>query len=92
MDLDAARDIAIIVMAIGATLASLAVLIAALIMIGVLRTISREAMPVLKSAGDTMNTVRGTTKFVADVVIRPVVAVAVAVRVIARFVQVVARR
>ncbi len=71
-----ARDIAIIVVAVESIVIGilLAVLIVQVILL--IRMLREEVIPILNSTQETVGTVRGTTAFVSDHLVQPVVKVA----------------
>lgn len=88
----AARDVAIIILAvesiiIGALLAFLIFQVQALV-----RLLEEEIKPILDSVNETASTVRGTTSFVSDTVVSPVMRVAGLVSAIRRIADVLMRR
>ena len=88
----AARDVAIIILAvesiiIGALLAFLIFQVQALV-----RLLQEEIKPILDSVNETASTVRGTTNFVSDTVVAPVMRVAGLVSAIRRITDVLMRR
>jgi hypothetical protein len=88
----AARDVAIIILAvesiiIGALLAFLIFQVQALV-----RLLREEVQPILDSVNETASTVRGTTTFVSDTVVSPVVRVAGLISAVRRIVDVLVRR
>jgi hypothetical protein len=88
----AARDVAIIILAvesiiIGALLAFLIFQVQALV-----RLLREEVQPILDSVNETASTVRGTTTFVSDTVVSPVVRVAGLISAVRRIVDVLMRR
>jgi amino acid permease len=68
MDLQSARDLAIVCLAVAAFLVTLLVLLWRLI-----RVLQREIRPVLTNLQQTANTVRGTTEFVSDSFVSPLI-------------------
>jgi hypothetical protein len=88
----AARDVAIIILAvesiiIGALLAFLIFQVQALV-----RLLREEIQPILDSVNETASTVRGTTTFVSDTVVSPVMRVAGLVSAVRRIADVLMRR
>jgi len=87
-----ARDVAIIILAlesiiIGALLVVLIIQIQALV-----RLLNEEIRPILDSVNETASTVRGTTTFVSDTVVSPVMRVAGLVSALRRVVDVLTRQ
>jgi hypothetical protein len=86
------RDIAIIVLA----LETIAVNVILILLILEIRSLSRmlreNVSPILKSADETVRTVRGTSVFVSDNVVTPVVRVSSFVAGVSEALRVIARR
>ncbi len=87
-----ARDVAIIILAvesivIGALLVVLIIQIQALV-----RLLQDEIQPILDSVNETASTVRGTTTFVSDTVVSPVMRVAGLVSALRRVIDVLTRK
>ena len=87
-----ARDVAIIILAlesiiIGILLAFLILQVRALV-----RFLREEIQPILDSVNETTSTVRGTTAFVSDTVVRPVMRVAGLISALRRITDLLTRR
>ncbi len=92
------RDISIIILA----LESIVMLLLLIVVIGMLwwliRTLERKITPLLESAnetvntlGETVNTVRGTTAFVSDTVVSPIIEMRSYVHGVRRAIQILTR-
>ena len=71
MGLSEIRDIAVIVLAFVSALMAFSVLFLVLSVVRLAGTIQEEIKPLLRSLTETSNTVKGTTQFVSDAVVRP---------------------
>ncbi len=71
MGLSEIRDIAVILLAFISALMAFSVLFLVLAVVRMAGTIQEEIRPLLKSLTETSNTVKGTTQFVSEAVIRP---------------------
>lgn len=71
MGLSEIRDIAVIVLALISALMAFSVIFLVLAVVRLAGTIQEEIRPLLKSLTETSNTVKGTTQFVSDAVVRP---------------------
>lgn len=71
MGLSEIRDIAVIVLAFISALMAFSVLFLVLAMVRLAGTLQEEIRPLLKSLTETSNTVKGTTQFVSEAVVRP---------------------
>jgi hypothetical protein len=90
--LAAARDVAIILLAI-VSLAIGALLIVLLLQLqSLIRLLREEVTPILSSAQETMGTVRGTTAVVSEYVVSPVAQVASVVAGIRQTLEMLGRR
>ncbi|MGE5138189.1 MAG: hypothetical protein ACM3JD_01895 [Rudaea sp.] len=69
------RDIAIIVLAVETIVIGIFLLILVLEIRNLAKMLNNEIKPILESADETVRTVRGTTTFVSENVITPVVRV-----------------
>ncbi len=67
------RDIVIIALALGSCLFSIAFLIMLVMIIRLVNMLEFEIKPILQQTSDTLATVRGTTTFVSQNVVKPVV-------------------
>ena len=65
------RDIAVILLAIVSLIMALSLLLMVLAVTRLAGTIQQEIQPLLRSLIETINTVKGTTQFVSDAVVRP---------------------
>jgi len=70
------RDIAIIVLAFETLVVIFFLGVVTVLLIYVILTLEREIKPVLNATGETIHTVRGTTAFVSDTVVSPIMQVA----------------
>ncbi len=68
MDLAGVRDIAVVVLAAVALVATLVMLITGMLVWRLLAAIRTDIAPIVQSARETVNTVRDTTELVSDVV------------------------
>jgi hypothetical protein len=68
-----ARDIAIIVLAFESIVVGVLLAILVIQVMRLVRLLREEVMPILRSTQDTVSTVRGTTDFMADHLVQPVV-------------------
>jgi len=68
-----ARDIAIIVLALESIVVGVLLAILVIQVMRLVRLLREEVMPILRSTQDTVSTVRGTTDFMADHLVQPVV-------------------
>ena len=73
MDLQSARDLAIVFLAVAAFLVTLLLAAMVVLLWRLIRVIQREITPVLTSLQQTANTVRGTTEFVSDSLVSPLI-------------------
>ena len=71
MGLSEIRDIAVILLAIVSLVMALSLLLMVLAVTRLAGTIQQEIQPLLRSLIETSNTVKGTTQFVSDAVVRP---------------------
>ncbi len=71
MGLSEIRDIAVIVLAFVSALMAFSVVFLVLAVVRLAGTIQEEIRPLLKSLTETSNTVKGTTQFVSEAVVRP---------------------
>jgi hypothetical protein len=70
------RDVSIIVLALVTIIIGLFLIILIFQLQSLIALLRDEVKPILESANDTANTVRGTTVFVSDAVVTPVIQVA----------------
>ncbi len=73
MDLAQARDLAIVFLAIEALVVTLLLGAVVVLLWRLIALIQRELKPVLASMRQTANTVRGTTEFVSDSFVSPMI-------------------
>jgi len=67
------RDIAIIVLALESLVIGFLLILLAIQIRGLAKMLEEEVKPILDSAQETVSTVRGTTSFVSDTLIVPLV-------------------
>jgi hypothetical protein len=67
------RDWAIIILAVESIVIGIALIALAIQMYSLIRLVRDEIKPMLESTNETANTVRGTTLFVSETVVSPVV-------------------
>ncbi len=70
------RDVAIIILALETLVVIFFLGVMTILLIYVLLTLEREIKPVLNAASETVYTVRGTTTFVSDTVVSPIMTAA----------------
>ena len=70
------RDIAIIVLAIESIIIGVVLVLTLLQLRSLTSLLQNEIAPMLESAGQTVNIVKGTADFVGDSVVRPVITMA----------------
>lgn len=70
------RDIAIIVLALESLVIGFLLILLAIQIRGLAKMLEEEVKPILDSANKTVSTVRGTTSFVSDTLITPLVGAA----------------
>ncbi len=87
-----ARDVAIIILALESII--IGILLAFLIwqVQALVRLLKEEIQPILDSVNETTSTVRGTTAFVSDTVVRPVMRVAGLISALRRITDLLTRR
>ena len=69
------RDVAIVLLALETLVIGALLAITLLQIRSLVRVLRDEVLPMLRSATDTVNTVKGTTRFVSDSVVHPIVQV-----------------
>ncbi len=69
------RDVAIIVLAVESILIGIALVFLVFQINSLIRLLKEEIKPLLDSANETASTMRGTTKFISDKVVNPVISV-----------------
>lgn len=67
------RDVAIILLAIESLVIGVLLILLIIQMRGLAKMLQEEVRPILESARDTATTVRGTTVFINDTLIRPLI-------------------
>ena len=67
------RDVAIILLAIESLVIGLLLILLIIQMRGLAKMLQEEIRPILESARDTATTVRGTTVFINDTLVRPLI-------------------
>jgi hypothetical protein len=87
-----ARDVAIIILAVESIIIGALLVFLIFQVQGLVRLLREEIRPILDSANETASTVRGTTAFVSDTVVSPVMRVAGLVSAGRRIVDVLTRR
>jgi len=70
------RDIAIIVLALESLVIGFLLILLAIQIRGLAKMLEEEVKPILDSASETVSTMRGTTTFVSDTLIAPLVGAA----------------
>ncbi len=70
------RDIAIIVLAVESLIVGALLIVLILQLRGLTRMLEEEVQPILESARETATTVRGTTVFVSDTFVKPLISAA----------------
>ncbi|MCU0510906.1 MAG: hypothetical protein MUC34_21655 [Anaerolineae bacterium] len=73
MGIVVARDLAIIVLALESIVVGVLLAILVIQVMRLVRLLREEVLPILRSTQDTVSTVRGTTDFMADHLVQPVV-------------------
>jgi hypothetical protein len=73
MDLQSARDVAIVFLALAGLVATLLLVVVVVLLWRLIRLLEREIRPVLANLQQTANTVRGTTEFVSDSFVSPLI-------------------
>ena len=73
MNIEYARDWAVIVLAALALVQSLLVIVLVAVLVNVSLTLKRGVIPILDSVRHTVDNVRGTSTFVSNTVVKPVV-------------------
>ncbi len=74
--LEAARDVAIILLAVMSLVVGVLLVILLLQLQSLIRLLQEEVRPILTSAQETVGTVRGTTTIVSEYVVTPVARIA----------------
>jgi hypothetical protein len=86
------RDIAIIVLALESLIIGFLLIVLAIQIRGLARMLEEEVKPILDSANETVSTVRGTTSFVSDTLITPLVGAASFATALGKVIRVLRRR
>lgn len=68
------RDVAVIVLALVSIIVGILMIILILEIRGLVNTLQRDVKPILESVNETASTVRGTTTFVSERVVKPIAA------------------
>lgn len=71
-NIEAIRDIFIIVLALESCLFGIVLMLLVVMVIRLINTLEFEVKPILQKTNETVGTIRGTTKFVSDNVVHPV--------------------
>ncbi len=87
-----ARDVAIIVLALESIIIGVLLVFLIFQIQGLIRLLREEMRPILDSVHETASTVRGTTAFVSDTVVSPVMRIAGLVSALRRIIDVLTRR
>ena len=87
-----ARDVAIIVLALESIIIGILLVFLILQVQALVRLLREEMRPILDSVNETASTVRGTTAFVSDTVVSPVMRVVGIVSAVRRIFDVLTRR
>jgi hypothetical protein len=88
----AARDVAIIILAVESIIIGALLVFLIFQMQALARFLKEEIRPILESVNETASTVRGTTNFVSDTVVSPVMRAAGLVSALRRIIDVLTRR
>ncbi len=86
------RDLAIVLLALESLVIGIVLIILVLEILSLLRLLRSEVKPILDSADETVRTVRGTTTFVSDNLITPVVRVSSFATGVAQALRILVRR
>ncbi len=87
-----ARDVAIIVLALESILVGILLIFLIFQLQGLIRLLREEIQPILDSINETASTVRGTTAFVSDTVVSPMMRIAGIISALRRIIDVLTRR
>jgi hypothetical protein len=87
-----ARDVAIIILALESIIIGALLVLLIFQVQGLVRLLREEIRPILDSVNETAGTVRGTTAFVSDTVVSPVMRVAGLISALRRIIDVLTRR
>ena len=72
-EIEALRDIFIILLALGSCLSGVVVVLMLIMVIRLVNMLEFEIKPILEKTNETLGTVRGTTRFVSDNVVQPTI-------------------
>lgn len=86
------RDIAIILLAIETIVVNIIIILLILELRSLAKMLQENVIPIIKSADETVRTVRGTSVFVSDNVVKPVVQVSSFAAGVSQALRVLARR
>lgn len=86
------RDLAIILLAVESLVIGIVLIILVLEIFSLIRMLQNEIKPILSSADETARTVRGTTTFVSENLITPVVRVSSFAAGVSQVLRILARR
>jgi len=86
------RDIAIIVLALESLVIGFLLILLVIQIRGLAKMLEEEVKPILDSASETVSTVRGTTSFVSDTLIAPLVRTASFATALSKVIGVLRRR
>ena len=75
MNLGSVRDLSIIILALESIVVGVLLGVLIVQVTKLIRMLHDEVMPILYSTQETLNTIRGTTTFISDRVVQPVVKV-----------------
>jgi len=87
-----ARDVAIIILALESIIIGILLVFLIFQIQGLIRLLKEEIQPILDSVNETASTVRGTTAFVSDTVVSPVMRIAGLISALRRIIDVLTRR
>lgn len=87
-----ARDVAIIILALESIIIGILLVFMIFQIQGLIRLLKEEIQPILDSVNETASTVRGTTAFVSDTVVSPVMRIAGLISALRRIIDVLTRR
>jgi len=86
------RDIVIIILAIESLFIGVLLALVAIQLRGLIKLLRDEVKPILDSANETVGTVRGTTDFVSEVFVSPLIKAASLFQGLRKVIEVLARR
>jgi len=87
-----ARDVAIIILALESIIIGILLVFLIFQIQGLIRLLRQEIQPILDSVNKTASTVRGTTAFISDTVVSPVIRIAGTISALRRIIDVLTRR